>query len=517
MNNNNQNPDKDGGEGDGIDRVFDKLSEAFDKAARGIDRVLGRNPPEAEKPQAGKPAAPLDADAFFRAVRRRDLGQIQKFIAAGFDLNTRTAAGDTALHIAARDNATALGQLLLDAGADPRAGHGGDTERTPLADAINFGKAEMAELLTRHGGYAPGVASSTGLTLLHRACEKGKAGVVEAMIKAGADGNEKTGNGATPLIVAISQRQAAVAEKLLDFPAVIQGVNEFFVATDPKKRTAFQLAVEKGQAGVVAKMLAFGSNINAPDADGVTPLQHAVVKGNLALVRTLIAEGADLNRPFPGGETPLHAACGAPEIADGALRATLVRCLVRAGADPDLALAAGSKATPLHLAAQAANGAEALAVLLEFKAQTERTDAQGSTPLFYAARRSDAAVLRQLLQAGADPNARHLQDARTPLIEAVRENSAAAVRALLDFGANPGAYDADGKSALSYARERKQTAVIALLEAALNNREKANKPLPRGGDSEPPRSGNSESPHGGDPKPPPPPKPPGTGFQEWSL
>jgi ankyrin repeat protein len=448
MANNNDNDRDD--QREGIDKVFGQITDAFGKLTQ----------PRADKP-------PADAAAFFRAVKYNKAAEVKKFIDDGVDLNAPGAGGDTALHLAARNNATDAARLLLEAGANPKAPHGDDPKRTPLADAVNFGKADMAELLTRFGGYTPGERTSDGFTLLHRACEKNNPNLVAAMISAGADGNETTGNGATPLLVAIARRHPDVADRLLDFPAVAQGINEYFVQTDAKKRTAFQLAVERGQAPIVGKMLKFGSNVNAADADGVTPLQHAILKSDISLVRTLIANGADLNKPDSPKGSALFMACQAPEITDGKTRGAIVALLLNAGADPDQALS-GSNMTPLHAAALSANGKEAVAALLKYPLDKERADSEGFQPVFYTIHKADTDLLRQMLDAGANPNARQMDDARTPLIHAVHERSPAAVSLLLSRGANPKLFDAHGRSALSYARETKQADVVALLETALN-------------------------------------------------
>lgn len=448
--------DKDRDDRNGIEKVFDQVADAFNKLT--------------QAPQGEKKAAPADMSGFFRAVKYGKTDELKKFIASGIDLDAIGPGGDTALHVAARNNMTEPARLLLEAGANPKAGHETDSKRTPLADAVNFGKAEMAELLTRFGGYTPGERASDGFTLLHRACEKNKPHLVAAMINAGADGNEMTGNGATPLLVAIARRNPEVADRLLDFPAVARGINEFFVQTDSKKRTAFQMAVEAGQAPVVNKMLKFGSNVNAPDAEGVTPLQHAILKGDVALVRTLIANGADLNKPDSAKGSPLYLACQAPEITDPRVRGHIVDVLLHSGADPDLALP-DSKLTPLHAALLSAGGKDAALALLKYPVNKEIADQDGFQPIFYTIHKSDTSLLREMLEQGADPNARNMQDARTPLIQAVHESSAAAVSLLLAKGANPRMIDAHGKSALSYARDKKLADIIGLLESALAKRD----------------------------------------------
>jgi len=446
------------GEDNSIEKIFERFAgrvqETVDKFTKG----------GATQDADGKPNLKgLSASGFFQAIRLSKVEDVKKYIAAKFDLNTYNSAGDTPLHVAARQNSVEIAALLLENGANPRLGRQTVPEHTPLDDAVGFGKPEMVELLARHGGYVPGNRVG-GRSLLHRAAEKGKPRIVEALIRAGADANELTDNGTTPLLIAISMRQREVAEALLKFPAVIHGAGEFYTTTDPKKRTAFQIALERGMDTVVEKMLAFGALVNAPDADGVMPLQHAIQRGNIDLVRALVEHGADLNRDTGHG-TALHLAASTTEITSDKTRAAIVKFMLSRGADPYVQVA-GTLLTPLAAALQFNNTAT-VAELLKHPVNKELHDREGFTPIYYTVDENSNDMLRQMLKAGANPNARHKVDARTPLIQAVHDKSAEAVKILLEHGANPKLYDAHGKSALSYARATKNEAIVQLLEAAL--------------------------------------------------
>lgn len=448
-------------EKEGLEKAFgklsDKISDAFNKI--GQPKTPGEKP--AQDPAGQKQA--VDTDAFFRAVRRGKPAEVQAMIDAGADPNGFNSSGDTPLHIAARNDLVAVAQVLVNAGANAKQGKKDDPKALPLDDAVNFGKVTMAEFLTRNGGYAPG-NTVNGWTLLHRAAEKGNARIVAALIEGGADANEKTDNGSTPLLVAVSRRQAEVAEKLLDFPTVAGGMNEFHSQTDSKQRNAFQLAIEKGQATVVAKMLKLGVNINGADADGVTPLVHAIEQGNVALVKTLVSHGADLNRAHSNRGTPLFIACQTPEITDEKTRAQIVDILLRHGADPEIG-APVTNATPLHALLSTPGGEAAARKILQHPLGLSSRDMDGMAPIFYALKKPE--VLEDMIRAGADINIRHGQDARTPLIQAVHDEAGPAVQLLIDRGANLRAVDAHGVSALGYARAKKNDYLVGLLEDAL--------------------------------------------------
>jgi len=64
--------------------------------------------------------------------------------------------------------------------------------------------------------------------------------------------------------------------------------------------------------------LAAGTDVNAKDEDGVTPLHHLAARGHKEIVELLIDKGADVNAKGGIGQTPLHQAAlaGHTEIAE---------------------------------------------------------------------------------------------------------------------------------------------------------------------------------------------------------
>lgn len=92
------------------------------------------------------------------------------------------------------------------------------------------------------------------------------------------------------------------------------------------------------QAAIVEYLIDAGSNPDAVDKNGVTPLHRAVRTRCTAAVRALIARGADLHRQNGGGSTPLHLAVqntgrgGSGDRDARAEQAAIIRVLLDHGA-----------------------------------------------------------------------------------------------------------------------------------------------------------------------------------------
>lgn len=98
----------------------------------------------------------------------------------------------------------------------------------------------------------------------------------------------------------------------------------------------------------LVKLLKAGADIHATDKNGVTPLHHAVRFRSPVAVQTLIEHGANVNQVCRrSGSTPLHRAVtqtGAPGTAGRSAEAMeIIKLLLAAGADPDVANKSGKK------------------------------------------------------------------------------------------------------------------------------------------------------------------------------
>jgi ankyrin repeat protein len=137
--------------------------------------------------------------------------------------------------------------------------------------------------------------------------------------------------------------------------------------------------------------------------------------------------------------------------------------------------------TAVHVAA-AAHDHRVVRDLVQLGAPTTVANRRGAQPLHYAADGlpddRQAPTVACLVEFGADPDARD-KNGTTPLLRAIRNRSAVAVEALLAAGADPDARNDNGSSAMELAHwttgksgsgtpeaRQQQQRIIRLLEAA---------------------------------------------------
>lgn len=155
-------------------------------------------------------------------------------------------------------------------------------------------------------------------------------------------------------------------------------------------------AAQRGDMDAVRRLLREGTDVNAPQGDGMTALHWAAERGDKDLCEVLLYAGARVDAGTRIGHyTPLHLAARAASEA-------VVEMLLKAGSDPNVRTT-NSGVMPLHLAA-AAGDPQVLRALLGGGADVDGTEgAWGQTPLIFAAANNRAAAVQALLEAGADP------------------------------------------------------------------------------------------------------------------
>ncbi len=286
--------------------------------------------------------------------------------------------------------------------------------------------------------------------------------MVDLLLDAGADPNLRNDSGRTALHEAASKGDAAVLARLLARKAdprirddkgrtpLHSASNEVVArmlldagaeaeARDDRGRTPLHGA---GNVALIRVLLDAGADLEAGDDRRQTPLHRAAVeRSNAAVIRSLVAAGADLAATDRNGRIPLVLAATHNENAD--VVSALFAATAATGVGPNAGVA--GRSTLLHFAALGNNSTDVLSWLLSTGADPNATDDRGRTALHILAtkrRLGSAGALESLVTFGLAPVLRTLDERSS------RSRTFANVSLLLKAGADPNARDANGQTPL---------------------------------------------------------------------
>lgn len=219
-------------------------------------------------------------------------------------------------------------------------------------------------------GYLPLFYESAPEYNLMIAASRGYGSEVERLILKGADVNAETNEGATPLILAISNFKLTAAKTLLKYNADPDKITQdrlspLLVAVRAQQT---ELAREFKRVGsemsfpyldIIEILIRYGADINFQDSYGATALNIAAIYGDFSVVDLLLYYRADIDLKSHDGTTPLMAAIwsGYADIAD---------------------------------------------LLIQNGANLESRDNEGFTPFLVAAQNGDTLVMDMLIKNGVD-------------------------------------------------------------------------------------------------------------------
>jgi ankyrin repeat protein len=162
-------------------------------------------------------------------------------------------------------------------------------------------------------GADPNALDRGGMTPLMHAILRSSGGddtarsTVKFLLDHGALANVSTGNGQTPLDMAVMN--ASLTSLLLEHGARPNPTDE--LGMTPLERVA--CVGNSGQESA-SELIVHQANVNLADNGGDTPLHCAVSSGSISMVKLLLAHGAAVNVVDKLGETPLDKSIGHPDV-----------------------------------------------------------------------------------------------------------------------------------------------------------------------------------------------------------
>lgn len=307
------------------------------------------------------------------AVRNHVDCLVQLLLDKGVDLNRPTSDGWLPLLHAVRGGNSLLLQRLLERLPNPADANQGDVKdgKSALHCAFVYKQHSAIRLLIDHGANVND-KSSDGLTPLIRAiCDKNE-DLVWLLIKKGADVDQQDGKGRLPLHYAIKLKSKSITWLLVSNKAnvTIRNVNI---------PSVLDLALQKGEYSVAWLLCQHGADINMVDDKGMTALHRACIVGKLKDSKFLLDSGIDLRAKDTAGSTALHYA-----VVEG--REEIVQLLISRGSVRDFINEADARGNPALILATKKRNKAMVRDLINNGASREHQDMSGLTALHHAAR-----------------------------------------------------------------------------------------------------------------------------------
>jgi uncharacterized protein len=325
------------------------------------------------------------------AAYRSDADSAAALIRAGANVNVKNKYGVTPLALAADQGSASVLNLLLKAGAKPNDPiNFVNADETPLMHAARSAKIDAVTTLVRAGADVNAKETWSGQTALMWAAAEGDSAMVSGLLELGADLKARSNGGTTPFVFAVRKGDMRTVQAML---AAGADVNE---KRSGDSATPLLVAIINGRADVVDLLLDKGADPNAEG--GTTELTNTGAKAQEVKltfkIPTFREQLRDVGTEGGNGRNnswgkPLQAAVHVANwhVSDDLIivnidRIRIIKSLLAHGADVN---GRNSEMEPRW------NGAR------------YRRRLVGATALLFAAKSADVEVMRLLLANGADP------------------------------------------------------------------------------------------------------------------
>ncbi|MDR0503449.1 MAG: ankyrin repeat domain-containing protein [Treponema sp.] len=393
-------------------------------------------------------------------------------------VDARNREGDISLHLAVRMNQREIGEFLISRGAS-------------IFTANAAGISPLYLALTSTAGIREWIINPTtiiaadglGNNMLHYAAQWNLINAIPVIIRHGIKVDITNATGETPLFMAVRTDSPATIRTLLENRANLnirdkQGNSLLHTAVRWNSKDSAQMLITSGidinahslngntalhdsvilgMTDIEVMLIKEKANLEVRDFDGNTPFMEAVKAGLIPSIERLAANGADPSTRNNSGDTALHTAVAAQ-------RYDLVAILLRMGAS--IHARNTRNMTPFKLSFGIS---PRMVTSLLTRERINVPDDMGNTALHLALQeRAPIDVIRAIINQGARINAVD-NNGQTPLRIAVDMEQYDIVKLLADLGSDPFLTAVDNKSPADIAFVKGNDCIRALFSGRAIN------------------------------------------------
>lgn len=412
--------------------------------------------------------------ALLYSAMARQSDCLELLIANHADIRQTNRDGQTPLHVAAQHGRFECARALLDHGAPPSVQDKGG--KTPLQYAYSGSYPDIVMLLLERGANFAEISKVQPHPLVW-AAQEGNLPFLQTLWSRYVTGEERNRLDPIALAGAIGRDRVNTMQFLFGKGVNLSQLPLVPVYTRPPMprtvtvSTTTRMGIAPGTGGIAFGGSAKSQAMLRPVVTGVnyiltrhqrsSPLVPAIWAADRTMFDLLLTKGADVNAPDANGNTPLIAAASAissrndptpfpgnqrtgKETLQTASLLKMVEILLAKGAEVQARNQNGDTALMA-----ATNSPELTRILLRNHADVNAQNLMGETALSRASGyNANIKTVQLLLGAGANVNSRD-QSGRTPLVNAALANKADVVNLLLKHGAQANVKDAKGNSLMT--------------------------------------------------------------------
>ncbi len=260
---------------------------------KAIDPAIRTGPatePSIDRRRSARCQADLDR-LLIEAAKADNFEEVESLIRDGASTEAIDEEWGPLLHLLVAGNRERMIDLFLKLGANTEVLHNGGT---PLHKAVAQGKSGLVESLIKGGADKEAREATEGLTPLHVAASTGMSQIVELLVNLGVTRDPSSKHHLTPLHLAAIPPEKALPS--IKTPNVI-------AMWDSRARKTVQ-----GQIKAIQHLVKSGANLKAANDAGRTPLHEAAIRGHTEVLQCFLELGANPETRDASGMSPMGSA-----------------------------------------------------------------------------------------------------------------------------------------------------------------------------------------------------------------